>query len=435
MARDKTRDLRKMGRRNFVKTLSAMGVSGAALKYMTKDALAKYTDDPKDEIPRLERLETPKEEMCERGVSGTEYIEANIERKPVYYTIPRDKWVTIETAYDAASRLSERLKRRKAFGGGSITVGVTTTTSGHKRRKSVRVTHSTVKRKGYEQDDEGGEVRITYEEDAPEIEYDELVDMLPGSIDGSVGSGEYEETVEDIPVIHRKIVEEEQSSFTDEYRPVVGGCQFRPNRYLPPIGTLGTPAIDYERGEPVMVTAAHVVDDDLGDLMYQPGGIGAGIGYQDRTAYNPPDTGDDIFYDVATIDLTEVDTPVSAEWHLADYGGGKYGDIDGTICEDALKDKYEGNTNEDLWHQGRTTGRKSGYVDEIVPSDHSGGLGVVEADGFDTDDGDSGGPYWVTSEDDIYIAGIHARSRPRGNMMWDVEQFWDIEVLNLYPDC
>ena len=73
-----------------MKTLSAMGVSAGALRYMTTDALAKYTDDPKDEIPRLERLETPKEEMCERGVSGTEYIESDIERKPIYYTISRD---------------------------------------------------------------------------------------------------------------------------------------------------------------------------------------------------------------------------------------------------------------------------------------------------------------------------------------------------------
>jgi len=314
-------------------------------------------------------------------------------------------------------------------------VGVTTTTSGQKRRKSIRVTHSTVKRKSYEKDEEEDELKVTHEEDAPEIEYDELVDILPESVDGSVGSGEYEETVEDIPVIHRKIVEEEQGNFTDEYRPVVGGCQFKPNRYFPPIGTLGTPAIDNDRGEQTMVTAAHLVDDELGNLMYQPGGIGSDIGYQDKIAYNPPGPGDDIFYDVATIDLTEVDTPVSAEWHLADYGGGTYGDINGTICEDALKDEYEGNTDKDLWHQGRTTGRVHGYVDEIVPGNNSRGLGVVEPDGFDTNDGDSGEPYWVTSGGDLYIAGIHARSRPRGNMMWDVEQLWNIEVLNLYPDC
>jgi hypothetical protein len=47
MARDKTRDLRKMGRRNFLKTLAGIGISGATLKYMTKDALAQVTDDPK----------------------------------------------------------------------------------------------------------------------------------------------------------------------------------------------------------------------------------------------------------------------------------------------------------------------------------------------------------------------------------------------------
>lgn len=40
MARDKTRDLRKMNRRNFLSKLSAMGISGATLQYMTKDAMS-----------------------------------------------------------------------------------------------------------------------------------------------------------------------------------------------------------------------------------------------------------------------------------------------------------------------------------------------------------------------------------------------------------
>ena len=53
MARDKTRDLRKMNRRNFLSKLSAMGISGAALQYMTKDALAEVIDNPKEEVPRL----------------------------------------------------------------------------------------------------------------------------------------------------------------------------------------------------------------------------------------------------------------------------------------------------------------------------------------------------------------------------------------------
>ena len=74
-------------------------------------------------------------------------------------------------------------------------------------------------------------------------------------------------------------------------------------------------------------------------------------------------------------------------------------------------------------------------MDGIVLGNDPAGLGVIEADGFDTHDGDSGGPYWVTSGDDIYTAGIHAYDSPRGNMMWDVEQMWNIEVLNLYPDC
>jgi hypothetical protein len=53
---------------------------------ITTGHLAGNTDGAGAKARQL-RLETPKEEMCEKEVSGTEYIESDIERKPVYYTI------------------------------------------------------------------------------------------------------------------------------------------------------------------------------------------------------------------------------------------------------------------------------------------------------------------------------------------------------------
>lgn len=43
----KSDKLAKVGRRIFLSTLAGLGISGEALNYMSKDVLAKVTDNPK----------------------------------------------------------------------------------------------------------------------------------------------------------------------------------------------------------------------------------------------------------------------------------------------------------------------------------------------------------------------------------------------------
>jgi len=93
MPGDKSRDLQKVNRRSFVKTLSAIGVSGTTLEYLSQDALAQVTHDPTEEVPYVAFL---------RGNSPN--------RKPVYKTIERDEWERRYTAVDAAKRVSKKIR-------------------------------------------------------------------------------------------------------------------------------------------------------------------------------------------------------------------------------------------------------------------------------------------------------------------------------------
>ena len=69
--------LRTGSRRRFLKLLSGVGVSASALQYMSRDALAKVTDDPENEIPILHALRRTRDD------SG----ELSEEREPVYRTV------------------------------------------------------------------------------------------------------------------------------------------------------------------------------------------------------------------------------------------------------------------------------------------------------------------------------------------------------------
>jgi len=103
-----------MNRRNFLSKLSAMGISGATLQYMTKDALAEVTDDPKDEVPRLRYLRHKEEKT----------IGEPPEREPVYEAIPRDRWERIEGANEAFSQIKGKIRTETKMSG--VDVWVTT---------------------------------------------------------------------------------------------------------------------------------------------------------------------------------------------------------------------------------------------------------------------------------------------------------------------
>jgi hypothetical protein len=268
MRKSVKRRLRSGGRRQFLKTLSTLGLSGSALQYMSQDALAELTDDPKDEVPRLEALHHTNHEAVVAG-------EEKPEREPVYYTIPRAEWSATEAAHNASQRLFSQIRHQFGTsctgdrGLGYVTTAVTDRVNGHHREKSILVRH------------------VTFNGDEPQVDFERLKEAIPAKVTGSVGQGDYEETVQGIPVI----AEKEDVSTTgggNEYyydydysgKGTPCGAQVEvkyggetTSDVEIHTGTVACPAWHDSHGS-VMLTACHVVDDNL-------------EGYEAEDIYNP----------------------------------------------------------------------------------------------------------------------------------------------------
>lgn len=192
-----------MNRRRFLNTLTGLGVSGTALSYLTKDEIADIDFD--EEVPRLGRVR----HINHRAVTNGE----EPEREAIYYTIRREKWAVVETAHDAASQVNDMLET--AGLDSSVSAGVTTLTRNQRSQKAV-----VVKRTVTEKAD--GET-IT-----PGATKDQLKETLPDTVAGTAGEGQYQRTIDQIPVK----IETERMSLDDigpgnhynyMYRPVPAG--------------------------------------------------------------------------------------------------------------------------------------------------------------------------------------------------------------------
>lgn len=180
----KTRKLLSGGRRQFLKSLAAIGISGEALRHMSKESLAAVTSDPTKEVPRLRGLQHTNHEAVMNE-------NAPPEREPIYYTIPRDEWAYNEGVQNAAVRTKQKLDVRlsgcgSSSGPGYITAMTKETVSGHQKRREVVVKH------------------ITLEGDEPDVGIEELKSKAPSKIDGRANGATDSEVVEDIPVQSKK---------------------------------------------------------------------------------------------------------------------------------------------------------------------------------------------------------------------------------------
>lgn len=402
MPRDATRDLRKTGRRNFVKTLAGIGISGSSLRYLTKDRLLKLTDHPDDEVPVLARLEISDDrDPTVRGRPD----ERPPEREPVYRTVPRDEWVRVEAAHRANQRIAAMLDRLP--GAARVYSVVTTRSDTTGDRKAVEVRYPTLTTRRHDG------VGATIE---PNVALDAVRRHIPDAVDGTVGSGRHEETVEDIPVYLEREELEEQAYYDEEYDPIPGGCQFKRSMYEYGGCTLGTLAFDHDTFRYVMATAGHCIDDSMNDTMYQPGGWGTGFGQPHEVLYDYQTN------DAGTIDLRH--TNRAKRYGIAAQGGGTDFDVEGVIPASELKHR-EGDAGWLVNQQGRTSGRDTGWIEGVSTART---LGYIELSGVTTSDGDSGGPYFRVEGDGAYIAGIHAWSAPSGNVMEKIEDYFNIEV-------
>lgn len=382
MSRDSTRDLRKMGRRNFLRSLAGIGISGATLRYMTKDALAEVTDNPKKEVPRLRSLRHANhQEVVEEGKPP--------EVEPVYDTIPRDEWAVTESAFDAERKINKAL--RQIDDTGLVLAGVTETTSGQHSKKTVEVRYIERELRS------GGSVK-------PNVPAEEISKELPSKVTGTAGKGDNAVTVRGIPVTMEKVSQELHGcdKYDDNYRPVPGGCRMRSENKG--CGTICTPAYDNERDEYVMVTAGHAIEGtDSGKDVWQPYDSYSSIGESDKGDWEDHPYPGWTSFDAATIDLK--DGPYDGVDHIygfADEPSGYVNDVEiyGTIAWISIEDMV-GNSSYELTKRGSTTGKKSGHI-YWASSDAK----VFETTAK-TKNGDSGGPHFNIDGDFALIAGVH----------------------------
>lgn len=394
-------ELSKMGRRRFFSTLSSIGITGMALDHMTKDVLAKVTSNPEDEVPRLSRLRHRNPEEYK----GTSLPDHEPEREPVYYTIPRDEWVAIEGAHNAARNVNRRLNALDDSG--LVQAGVTEIVDGQRRKTVVEVDYITLKKL---RGSENGE--RTYETKRPGISFQRLQDKLPDTASGQA-PGESSQRV-DVPVVSQQ-VEKTEHDYDGKYRPIPGGTALEAGDFS--TGSMATPVWDSDRSAYRMLTAGHVVLHDADDStcgsgdvseLYQPNVYWSGDSYF-GTSDKACDLGSNESpseFDAGTINATDA----GISYQMAGSEAGTYDPplIDGIIGWDEIKDKA--NSGYYLYMQGRNSGRASGEVTKTIPKNTYGYGNFNTTAG--SDPGDSGGPHFKIypyDRDDsaAYIAGVN----------------------------
>ncbi|MCO8266405.1 S1 family peptidase [Haloferax sp. AB510] len=352
---------------------------------MSQDAFAELDVNLDDEVLRLGRLvHTNHDAVVNQAVKPN--------REPKYYKISREKWAIVESAHDVRKQVEEQLSSLPV----PVRVGVTTDTSGHRRRKVVSVQYL------IQETSSGDEIR-------PDMAFTQFEDHLPASATGVAGRGtEEERAVEDIPVKAEKVTvkpdfpcdtDPDTQYYDTEYFPdIPGGCY-----YIPESGycTTGTPAHDDLNDELVIVGAGHCLDEGV-DKCYQNDEVEEDrFGTPDDTRVDPG-----LPVDAGVIQMrngANVDYSLAENTDSAPYGPNVFGIISGT----KIKDR-EGDTSWEVKKQGANTGICSGHVTYAYGST------------FDTDaisrGGDSGGPHY--REDDYgrpLIAGINYGHRTDGS--------------------
>lgn len=410
MRSSETSDLRKMGKRRFLKVMSAIGVSAGTLSAITPSTLAKVTSDPEQEVPRLKyRIPTD---------DGVEHV---------YYTIPRDEWERQQAAYDAGRTLAREIAREENYpiDLNELRVAVTTT-SGHTGQKAVHVeyqpTLSAASQSEISSDDQN---RI-------ERRGERIEEELPNTVSGTAGKQAYNTTVEDIPVIFEtnerlpsttestEVTPATHRKFHHDYDPILGGIRINTS-------TACAPAEHPDYGD-VLIGSGHAFDENE-EVEMRTETVGTV-----EEAVEDEWTG---VYSKRDYALIDVDPSNDTSGSLADDNGSSRMQIAGSVGKDYIEDIEGG--SEEVHLQGTVTGLDSGTVHSIdvfnnnfrTRSDRSGG--------------DSGGPHYIQETHRVYgdvamIAGIHQGpySRcPRFCSTYANATFWehavdefDIEVKN-----
>lgn len=347
MVENSTERFSKMGRRRFLKALSALGVSAGAFNYVSKDALAAVTDNPEKEVPRLESFRHTNHEEVTRG--------AKPEREPVFYTISREKWTIVESAHDARERLEEKVRRRYET---SLQVSVRDRKNGRGKELVVYVPKPGTRSAGNT------------------VSVEDVRETLPTEMTGVAGrKSNYSVEVSDIPIRVRASSEEYQAYYDYEYRPVPAGSLWRMVWGASEYCTVGTPVYDNSKSEERLVTAAHCfVNNDTNTFYQNDSSSTTADGVLARKKFNEGG------FDAAVVEPQTFDT----KYDFAEEGCSCYQGIaiNGTLSKTYIKDLQ--GTDGKLTFQGARTGTSLGNVVEVS--------GNMFATNHQTNTGDSGGP-------------------------------------------
>lgn len=380
----KTEELTKMSRRRFTEALAGLGLSAGVVNYMTQNALAEQTEDPRDEVPRLysRRLKNP-DQWNGREEDGEPEMEE------IWYTIPRSQWVRVETAQNACRELHKELKELEPSG--LLAVGVKSEYNRDRSEKRLVVEHTTVQRQVGEDE---------YETVAePSVSFEKVEEETPYTVTGVVGEGDNREERE-IEVSVERVTETEVSCgvtsddyYDHYYDDCPGGARIDNDN---DVCTSTAPGWHSSHGT-VIVTTGHCFW--VGDAINQPhsdylGSVQERVYWDDDPDHSWPCDG--LYLDIGS--------SRGYRYYLAsDDGDNQYDEqMSGQLYWNAITD-MEDSAFDQMEKQGITTGRCAG---DVIGTYSNYDVNWFEVDTL-VEDGDSGGPNFVINSDgDAELGGI-----------------------------
>lgn len=436
MFRNFNNKIQRMGRRRFIKSLIGIGASLPAARALTQDVAAELIDDPRKEVPRIAAWINP-DRVYEIDVQAdaikiedgtTEFLRSDrsssLVRKakrtgrsadnkiPVVYTISREKWEQIESAYDGRRKLKQQLNSE------GISGSVWVSTEHNEQEIVVRPVQKP---------------RETLTADTTM----QMESALPSSVTGTAwGDGRGAGSTREIPVTVEqpsknseksvKGVDEEFNS--EEVDPEE--LYYRYDWETVPVGATMVTVRDLDKQETGWGTTGFVIDDNGTKKMLTAGHNMESAEDEKawaKTVANWP-TEDFKEEQRVTRNVEEEDpmdcsilnpTNVDLSHKHATKDGGKEMGILGGLDKDGIKDLEAGiGAYDTIFQQGARTGRSECEIKSV------GDNYAFETDLVSNDDvmvGDSGGP--VTYEQVTYAHELG----------YTIEQHWAAGIISSSP--
>ena len=362
----KSKNLRDLNRREFIKVATAMGITASTLQLGTQSGLARSINDPKEEISYVAELKV------QRNQSGEP-----VGREPVYRTIQREDWADVQATEKAMKRIHGQLEQEFADTS-LLSVGMT--------RDSQSPTGLRVEVDYYIQHlSDGSTIQ-------PTVNRADIVDTIPDNVSASVGKGDWKLTRSGIPVAVNKMGESRPLSYSHDWDDPPAGCAIN-------AGTAN--GSYYYDSTTHLATAGHVVGEPQSEWGNPTKSKSEGYVVKKEKVKNEE------YRDLAllrpyTADIQPVlrkDNTPSTDLRVS-----------GTVTDEDIKTYYL-RTGKEMKYQGSETGRKTTTVKRWEEHSNKDTDQVVHVE-QDSIIGDSGGLFFKKDPDfqQMKVMGIIADS-------------------------